>query len=355
VKLSEREQNLLLRGLDKASSSAEAEKAAQVLFESLRSRGVSGHDVRAQLVSTQESAKGPSFPSEEWNRKVREDWFRTYGGGPNNPPPGINPNAWKRAWERRDPTPEEAAAEAAEDAFQEWVESEDEPELKKTQPNSQVRTKSHKKATPGQMLTIFVTMLTIGCLTHSWVAGLFIGWFGGVFLIVVWGNRTFRRVLYTLGLIIALAFVIGIASQSAMTRRAVYAPAPVPPVFSQFGDVEASKRSESYGMRVATADEVSAYNEYINKGGDPNQVPVLDRLAVALAKNPNFLLDPANRNVLDELVRPRLEQIRAQATPEVTTIQQNSLADYVPRAVLIKRDPVKPVPRARLVNPPTRL
>ena len=46
-----------------------------------------------------------------------------------------------------------------------------------------------------------------------------------------------------------------------------------------------------------------------NKGGDPNQVAILDRLAVALAKNPKFLLDPANRNV--ELVRPRLEQIRA--------------------------------------------
>jgi hypothetical protein len=103
-------------------------------------------------------------------------------------------------------------------------------------------------------------------------------------------------------------------------------------------------------MRVATAYEVSAYNEHINKGGDPNQVPILDRLAVVLAKNPKFLLDPANRNVRDEFM-PRLEQIRAQATQQATAVQQNSSADSAPPAVLIERDSVKPVPRGQLVNP----
>lgn len=42
--LTEREQNLLLRALDKASAAAEADKAAQVLIASLRKRGISGYD-----------------------------------------------------------------------------------------------------------------------------------------------------------------------------------------------------------------------------------------------------------------------------------------------------------------------
>ena len=45
MKLSEREEKLLMRGLDKASSPAEAEKAAQTLINSFRERGISGYEV----------------------------------------------------------------------------------------------------------------------------------------------------------------------------------------------------------------------------------------------------------------------------------------------------------------------
>jgi hypothetical protein len=45
VKLSEREEKLLMRGLDKASSPAGAEKAAQALINSLRERGMNGHEI----------------------------------------------------------------------------------------------------------------------------------------------------------------------------------------------------------------------------------------------------------------------------------------------------------------------
>jgi hypothetical protein len=42
MNLTEHEQKLLLRALDKASAPAEAEKAAEALIESLRNRGISG-------------------------------------------------------------------------------------------------------------------------------------------------------------------------------------------------------------------------------------------------------------------------------------------------------------------------
>ena len=209
-------------------------------------------------------------------------------------------------------------------------------------------------------MTIVSVMLVVGVVTHSLFAGVFVGFLLGIFWLAMWSYRGFRK--FVIWSLVALAIFIFLISKpwanqskvsaprTPVTPPALYRPALVPPVFSQFGDVEASKRPESYCMRVATADEVSAYNEYINKGGDPNQVPILDRLAVALAKNPKFLLDPANRNVLDELVGPRLEPIRAQATPQATAVQQNSSTDFAPRAGLIERDPLKPVPRVQLVN-----
>jgi hypothetical protein len=45
MKLSEREENLLMRALDKGSSPAEAEKAAQALINPLRERCICGHEV----------------------------------------------------------------------------------------------------------------------------------------------------------------------------------------------------------------------------------------------------------------------------------------------------------------------
>jgi hypothetical protein len=45
MKLSEREEKLLMRALDKASSPAEAEKAAQALINPFWERGINGHAV----------------------------------------------------------------------------------------------------------------------------------------------------------------------------------------------------------------------------------------------------------------------------------------------------------------------
>jgi hypothetical protein len=63
------------------------------------------------------------------------------------------------------------------------------------------------------------------------------------------------------------------------------------------------QRAQYFGFRVASAEEVQRYDDYIASGGDPNQVPIYDRLAVALYKNPKILLE--NMSVLDELQQKR--------------------------------------------------
>ncbi len=50
MKITEREEILMRRALDPASSPAEAEMAAQVFVRSLRKRGVSGYELRAQAL-----------------------------------------------------------------------------------------------------------------------------------------------------------------------------------------------------------------------------------------------------------------------------------------------------------------
>ena len=62
MNLTEHEQKLLLRALDKASAPAEAEKAAEALINSLRERGISGYDLLKQFQkapAAQQAASGP--------------------------------------------------------------------------------------------------------------------------------------------------------------------------------------------------------------------------------------------------------------------------------------------------------
>ena len=132
MELNEFEAKLLLRGLDKASAPAEAQKAAEALIESLRNRGISGYDVLARFSTAKNSANPYPFESQrqkdEWEEKCRRSFQETYNKyynpcDPNNPPPGMDPVAWRCAIERRNPTPQEAAQMAYWDAYQEWLES----------------------------------------------------------------------------------------------------------------------------------------------------------------------------------------------------------------------------------------
>jgi hypothetical protein len=59
----------------------------------------------------------------------------------------------------------------------------------------------------------------------------------------------------------------------------------------QTSNTEIQKLPLSFGLRVATPDDVANSDEYFRNGGDPNALPLNDRIAVALAKNPNFFKD----------------------------------------------------------------
>jgi hypothetical protein len=73
-------------------------------------------------------------------------------------------------------------------------------------------------------------------------------------------------------------------------------------VLSQAGDPDARTKPESFGLRVATNDDVKQFDAYVKNGGDINAISPYDRLAVLLNKNPKALLDPNNKQMLDEMV-----------------------------------------------------
>jgi hypothetical protein len=67
MKLTDHEEKLLLRALDKASAPAEAEKAAQALIASLRTRGISGYDILGGTAPA--DTANPVYPTEAWCKK----------------------------------------------------------------------------------------------------------------------------------------------------------------------------------------------------------------------------------------------------------------------------------------------
>lgn len=83
MQLTDHEQKLLLRALDKASASVEAEKAAEMLIASLRKRGISGFDIldgfngRTGHPVRPTSSPPPRPQRRNWYAE-RRDW---YAGG----------------------------------------------------------------------------------------------------------------------------------------------------------------------------------------------------------------------------------------------------------------------------------
>jgi hypothetical protein len=55
-------------------------------------------------------------------------------------------------------------------------------------------------------------------------------------------------------------------------------------------------------FKVATDQDVQDYDHYVNNGGDLTKIPVEDQLAVALKKDPRFLLRPENLDAFNEFV-----------------------------------------------------
>jgi hypothetical protein len=87
MKLTDHEQKLLLRALDKASAPAEAEKAAHALIASLRARGISGYDILGGTAPA--DTANPGYPTEAWFKKAKEDCYGDHvNRGQGDPPPG---------------------------------------------------------------------------------------------------------------------------------------------------------------------------------------------------------------------------------------------------------------------------
>jgi hypothetical protein len=93
--------------------------------------------------------------------------------------------------------------------------------------------------------------------------------------------------------------------QSAWTASGKF-PA-ITPTFSwtlpQQSSLREQVKPETFGLRVATDDDVSQYQQYVKNGGDPNAIDIYDKLAVALKQDPQFLLRPENVNVYKDLIK----------------------------------------------------
>lgn len=76
---------------------------------------------------------------------------------------------------------------------------------------------------------------------------------------------------------------------------------------------EVKQEPAFFGMRVGTPDDVQNFDNYIKNGGDINQIPVYDRLGIAMAKDPQFLARPENFETFYSLVYKPLQQ---QAGPD---------------------------------------
>ena len=73
-------------------------------------------------------------------------------------------------------------------------------------------------------------------------------------------------------------------------------------------DTSTQQQPAAFGMRVASQRDVKAFNNYINNGGDINQISVYDQLAIAIAKDPDFLTKPENFESFYGLVYKPLQQ-----------------------------------------------
>jgi hypothetical protein len=98
---------------------------------------------------------------------------------------------------------------------------------------------------------------------------------------------------------------IGDLGEGTISRPGASGPA-IPAL--ETSNTEIQKQPAAFGMRVGTQDDVKNYNTYIQNGGDPEQIPIYDRLAVAIAKNPGFLSDPKNFEAFYGLVYQPLQQ-----------------------------------------------
>jgi hypothetical protein len=118
MKITEREEILMRRALDPASSPAEAEMAAQVFVRSLRKRGVSGYDFvrksapeasQCQQQRPSNTTPPPPKPEPEPQPKTWSDQSHSYYGSYQNASEAKKDTKWDFMREQRARAYEEAA------------------------------------------------------------------------------------------------------------------------------------------------------------------------------------------------------------------------------------------------------
>lgn len=68
------------------------------------------------------------------------------------------------------------------------------------------------------------------------------------------------------------------------------------------GDPILSKAPAAFGYKVASQQDADRFDQYVKAGGDVDQIPVYEQLAVAMFKNPNFLTDRNNAGIYHDLI-----------------------------------------------------
>jgi hypothetical protein len=332
MNLTEHEQKLLLRALDKASAPAEAEKAAEALINLLRKRGINGYDFLKQF---------------EWQSYSRPQEQRRQYQPPPEPPP---------------PRPQHPPPQQAPPRPQPWP----------PQPNRKF---------PWLYFTLcFVVWL----ISHNVIVALIVG--AGI----AWMIQK-RIILRVIGAVFALGLLyVGLVMSPTNTLKPRYASEPATGEFqpSMQEQIDRHKASDEVKQAAAGSYIASAVSptptpeatpvrsaepvikpdprvvDLVNRiNSQPSMEEQIARYKAQEGEFTNFTNDWAPRAVLERtpgsepVIKPAPEaansdvRINAQPSTQEQLAQQKAEDHPAPRAELVSPRPQVRVPRAQLVNP----
>jgi hypothetical protein len=332
MQLSEHEEKLLLRGLDKASAPTEVETAADKLFQSLRNRNVSAYDVLEQLEAGADYMPYESEGTPQWEemRRTADDIGR-------------------RNWQQQQQA--QAANHKADSAGR----SEDSPFSRSSTNDSNQMSASKKDKEPVKLrdsLMVWGSFLVAWLLTHNVIATLIVGFI----LAGLWvGSRIFRRIVVwgsiAVAVMILFAILHSLASSNssqptqhlntaAHSSAQPLSPAENPSSLRSSQPVITS--NPDVAKLVKRIDVQPLMQEQIAKYKAEDQQTDLDK---SLGHATSFSNDWAPRAVLEQLPAPRAQLVSPPAAPRAIPVDLPT--PQVRRAQLVNPT----VPRAELVDP----
>jgi hypothetical protein len=87
-------------------------------------------------------------------------------------------------------------------------------------------------------------------------------------------------------------------------------------------DYMSARQQNSFGIPIATPNQVEKIDYYLSKGGDPSQLTTQEKLGYAVSKKPDFLLQPENKDLFkkyawDQLKNQNYGQEAGQAVGQI--------------------------------------